>query len=272
MNTYRRFTCVNRSIQFFLNQDTQADTELIIYNTDVENPMTLSNELSDKNIRVVNNNTDYVTNNPYTNIGDIRRDSLDSATGDYYICWDDDDIFMPWHIRQCIDGFSKNPDIWAWKPHTSMWWQIGQKPALACNNMEASIIVRLDKLREYNFTSHLGGGEHLRWMSEFKNVNKLYTDIDSVPSYCFNWHDSDTKVRGHKQSGSINRVDNFNFHKKHTTDFATGPLSGCANINDIYDQHIQLIKNNIEIKQPNNYIISTYNYEKYCKQYDKYDE
>ena len=120
MCTYRRFTCVERSIQFFLNQDYQGKAELIIYNTDIDYPLELSQELKNKNIRIVNNNTDYLTRQPYNNVGSIRRDSLRHANGGYYICWDDDDIFLPWNIRQCIDGLKKHPEAWSWKPFRSM--------------------------------------------------------------------------------------------------------------------------------------------------------
>ena len=55
MCTYRRATCVERSIQFFLNQDYQGAKELIIFNTDTEYPLELSEELKGKNITIINN-------------------------------------------------------------------------------------------------------------------------------------------------------------------------------------------------------------------------
>jgi hypothetical protein len=269
MNTYRRFTCVNRSIRLFLNQDSDVEKELIIYNTDTEYPMTLSENLLNKNIRVINNNTDLITGEDYKNIGSIRRDSLTFAEGTHYICWDDDDIFLPWHIRQCVDGFNKNPEIWSWKPLISMYWKHNGDIELAFNNMEASILVNLEKLKSIGFLPHQGGGEHLYWMDVFKKQRKFYEERNIVPSYCFNWSDKGI-VAGHKQSGSIDRPDNFEFHKQNTKDFAQRPIDGICDTQEIYKKHIELLKNNIEVEQeifkiP--FVIKKETYQKYCEQY-----
>jgi hypothetical protein len=263
MNTYRRFTCVNRSINFFLNQDANTEKELIIYNTDLEYPLVLDPELQNYNITIVNNNTDYITGSPYTNIGSIRRDSLQHATGTHYICWDDDDIFLPWHIRQCVDGYEKNPDIWAWKPHTSMFWKANHGPELACNNMEASILIDIAKLRECGFLNHQGGGEHLHWIDTFSKAKKFYIEKNSIPSYCFNWADTG-EMRGHKQSGTIDRIDNFVYHKTNTTDYAKGPLTANVIIDNIIKIHIGVISSNVNKQLSNNYVIQADLFDKYC--------
>jgi hypothetical protein len=261
MNTYRRFTCVNRSVNFYLNQTSKVDTELIIFNTDTDYPIELDSKLTEranslnKRIRVVNNNTDQETGQPYTNIGSIRRDSLNYAEGEYYICWDDDDIFLPWHIEQGIQKIINNSDnIWAWKPHTSMYWPPERKPELACNYMEASIIINVEKLREAGFFNHQGGGEHLRWVDLFSKQKKLYIDKEVIPSYCFNWNDQGL-MRGHKQSGTIDRPDNFTFHKINTKDYATGRVTGDIPVEEIYNLHIETIKNNIDKVQSDGYVI-----------------
>lgn len=266
MNTYRRFTCVNRSVRFFLEQDANIEKELIIYNTDTEFPIELDDELLKEHITVVNNNTDKLTNLPYTNIGSIRRDSLSYATGTHYICWDDDDIFLPWHIRQSIDRFNCNPEIWAWKPFTSMFWKSNHDPELAWNNMEASILIDLEKLKGIGFLNHQGGGEHLHWINVFNAAKKLYIDKEAIPSYCFNWHDQG-EMRGHKQSGTIDRVDNFEYHKANTTDYAKSKINGISDVSLIYQKHISIIKRNIGKIFHKDYIIKEEQYQKYCEQY-----
>lgn len=247
MCTYGRFTCVERSIQFFINQDYVGETELVIYNTDVDYPLELCKELKNKNIAIINNATDYVTNKPYNNIGAIRRDSLRHGSGDYYICWDDDDIFLPWNIRQCMDGLKVHSDAWSWKPHRSMFWKGGYEPELAGNVMEASVISRFDKIMEFGFDLHQGGGEHLAWEGAFRRHKKIIVDKNSIPAYCFNWADQG-EMRGHKQSGTYGREDNFEYHKKQTKDHAKRPLSifNPNEIQKIYQLHIKVIKRSAE--------------------------
>ena len=269
MCTYRRFTCVERSIQFFLNQDYQGETELIIYNTDIDYPLELSKELQGKNITIVNNNTDYLTSKPYNNIGAIRRDSLNHANGKYYICWDDDDIFLPWNIRQCMDGLKRYPEAWSWKPHRSMFWKTDHQPELAGNVMEASIISRLDKIIEFGFHPHKGGGEHLAWEAAFRKHKKLIVDENSIPAYCFNWADQG-EMRGHKQSGTYDREDNFEFHKSKTKDHAKGPLKvfDKSEVEKIYREHIKVLKEKSDKKLENkhgDYIVKSNLLSKYAK-------
>lgn len=266
MNTYRRFTCVCRSIRFFLDQDSEDLRELIVYNTDVEYPIIGSPDLPD-NVKIINNNIDLKTGLPYNNIGAIRRDSLNYASGRYYICWDDDDIFLPWHISQCLDGFRRNPDIWAWKPMMSMFWRTGCPPEIAGNSMEASILVSVEALRSAGFNQHQGGGEHLGWMQKFNDERKLFVDPASVPSYCFNWADQGV-MRGHKQSGTINRPDNFEYHRENTKDYALSPLSINYDVQDIYAIHIKALQKEIDKVQDNGYSLKREIYNKYALRYE----
>jgi hypothetical protein len=268
MCTYRRFTCVERSIQFYLNQDYNGETELIVYNTDIEYPLVIDSVLEGNNITIINNNTDFHTGKPYENIGSIRRDSINFANGDYYICWDDDDVFLPWNIRQCVDGMKRNQDIWAWKPFRSMFWKTEHPPELAGNVMEASILSRLDKIKEYGFDNHQGGGEHLAWERAFRDNKKLRSDKYSIPGYCFNWADQGN-IRGHKQSGTYDRQDNFNYHKENTQDYAKRPLNIFDNkqIQEIYTKHIDVIKllSEKNLESHDNYIIHQELIDRYIK-------
>jgi len=242
MTTYGRFECVERSIQFFLNQHTTATTELIIYNTAVRFPLVLGDDFKNiSNIKIINNNTDYLTGTEYNNLGSIRRDAMTHATGTYYICWDDDDIFLPWNIQQCWDGINRHSDYLAWKPVKSMWWAGAPDdlPEIAGNVMEASIISHTDTIRNIGYIPHPGGGEHLSWYEYLSKHDKIKIDDDSIPAYCFNWHDQGL-MRGHKQSGTINRPDNFQYHKQNTLNFSTRPLQfyPSEKIQAIYNLHL----------------------------------
>jgi hypothetical protein len=251
MTTFRRFECVERSIAMFLDQDFTGQIELIIYNTDTEYPLELYNSLKDRNIKVINNNTNYQTGLPYDNVGDIRRDATTHAAGKYYICWDDDDVFLPWNISQCYNGII-NVNVfstkYSWKPKYSMWWPQNKKPEIAQNVMEASMISELDAIRNVGFNSHLGGGEHLKWVNYFQDKGYHIVDPLTVPAYSFNWHDEGV-MRGHKQSGSIDRIDNFEFHKANTKDFATRPLEiyPYEKLIPIYKEHVEVIQNNMHL-------------------------
>lgn len=244
MTTYRRFTCVERSISMFLNQD-YPNKELIIYNTDTQYPISLDESFKDiHNIKIINNNIDFYTKQEYDNTASIRRDAKFFADGDYYITWDDDDIFFPWNIRQCVDGIIRTHSL-AWKPSQSFMKYLGIEPTLYSNYLEASIIVSMDAVNTYGFKNGATGSEHLGWFEGIEKIGKLKIDENSIPGYCFYWSDTND-IGGHKQSNydEFQRPDNFQRHKMFTTDYAKRPftLKSVSNYTELYFPFLKKIK------------------------------
>lgn len=223
MPTYRRFTCVERSIACFLSQQTELETELIICNTDVENPLELDDTftLEDKSkIKIYNTNIDLATGNLYNSTGAIRRDGVTRSTGNLYITWDDDDIFLPWNIQQCYDGLIRTKAR-AWKPHRSiMWWR--EQPALEHNVLEATVMMYIE---EATFDQN-SGPEGMNWYNRLEQNNLLVSDTYSIPAYCYYWRDS-KEIGGHKQGNSedISKPTNFQIHMENSIDVATRKLT-----------------------------------------------
>jgi hypothetical protein len=220
MTTYRRFTCVERSIAMFLAQD-YPDKELIIYNTDVEHPISLDDTFNGVRslITIINCDTDAETGVPYTNTGAIRRDARKYASGELYITWDDDDLFFPWNIRQCVDGLVSTGKR-AWKPYHSFMKQLGYPPTEEFNWMEASVCVYMSDVNRFGFNLK-SGPEHTSWFQGLLDEGQLEASKMAVPGYCFYWSDP-ADIGGHKQSNAVEfaRLDNFQRHKLFTTDKA----------------------------------------------------
>lgn len=237
--TYRRFHCVERIIAQFYSQ-IYKNKELILFNTDMEYPMSLGFEADD--IILINNDTDYLTGLPYTNRGQICRDAVTHATGDYFMLADDDDIYLPWHIQQAVDKIEEVGTD-AWKPQKSF-FRNQNALVLAQNTMEASVIVKLERIREIGFRTDITGMEGLSWYTTLRDEGQLdeqYTEY--VPSYCFNWSDP-PHVAGHKQSGNISNPTNFEEHKKNSLDFATSSLSKTYDLSNVYALYYEFILNN----------------------------
>jgi len=250
MTTYGRFTCVERSIKMFRSQDYNGPTELIIFNTAVDHPIYFDPQFTPENVTIINNNIDYLTNEAYTNVGAIRRDALTHTTGKYYICWDDDDIFLPWNIRQCVDGLNRNGKK-AWKPRRSF-FKTPDKLIQVQNTLEASVIVDIESVREYGFILK-SGYEHLNWYTNLRDKGQLdEVDDEYVPGYCFNWSDP-SEIAGHKQSGDINNPENFENHKKASVDFAKRGILDYEFIDEIYQPYFQHFLDNKEDFHPGCY-------------------
>lgn len=257
MTTYRRFNCVERSISMFLNQDYE-NCELIIYNTDVEYPISLDETFKDiHNIKIINNNIDFETKKEYDNTASIRRDAKFFADGDYYITWDDDDIFFPWNIRQCVDGIIKTNSL-AWKPYQSFMKYLGVEPSLYFNYLEASFIVSMNAINQHGFKKGVSGSEHLGWFEAIEKEGKMKVDESAIPGYCFYWSDT-IDIGGHKQSNydEFQRPDNFQRHKEFTTDYAKRKFRNVSIISykDLFEPFISKLK---EFKHTKGILYSKY--------------
>jgi len=255
--TYRRFTCVERIVAQFHAQ-TYPNKELIIFNTDVENPYELGFE--DDTIIIVNNDIDYETELPYLNRGQICRDAVTHTTGDYFMLADDDDIYLPWHIQQAVDGIESNGKD-AWKPRKSF-FASQEKVILVQNTLEASIIVKMDRIKEIGFRTDITGYEGLSWYTKLRdegNLDELNNHF--MPSYCFNWSDP-PNIAGHKQSGNINDPNNFEQHKQASTDIAERPLQKLSEseLEEVYKKYYIWIKRNLDK-------VHMFYFKKYAKEY-----
>lgn len=223
MPTFRRFTCVERSIACFLSQKTDIQTELIICNTDIDFPLELDYTFTDEDrekIKIFNCNIDLKTGNPYTSTGAIRRDGVSRAQGNLYITWDDDDIFLPWNIQQCYDGLIRTGSR-AWKPQKSiLWWK--EDPIVDQNVLEATVLMYIE---EATFDQN-SGPEGLSWFNRLNNLGQLNSDPESIPAYCYYWRDP-REIGGHKQGNAndITNPNNFDIHMSKCLDHAQRPLT-----------------------------------------------
>ena len=219
MCTYRRFKCVERAVNCFLAQ-TYPNKELIIYNTDTKHPYELSDEQTGLGIKIINNNTDYKTQKNYTNVGAIRTDALTHAKRRYVVTWDDDDIWLPYFMEQAMDRM-KETGLPSFKPEKSFFYS-GNYLRLVKNTLEASIVAKIDKIREYGYLLETGK-EGLAWYTSMRDKAEL-NEHDSfyIPSYCFNWQDGKEMNAPHKQSGDIDNPSNFKNHKLESKDSVSG--------------------------------------------------
>jgi hypothetical protein len=175
------------------------------------------------NVIIVNNDKDYQTGLPYTNRGQICRDAVTHASGEYFMLADDDDIYLPYHLEQAVKGIESN-GMDAWKPEKSL-FATREEIKLVQNTLEASVIVKMNRIREIGFRSDITGYEGLSWYTKLRDEGQLDENNKKyVPSYCFNWSDP-TEIAGHKQSGDIDNPNNFDIHKEQSKDVAKYKLT-----------------------------------------------
>ena len=220
MCTYGRFDIVKQSLTMFLAQD-YPNKQLVIFNT-APTPLEGNDFLrSHPDIKIVNQQHKF-NGQPYQSLGDVRNASLEHAEGDIYICWDDDDLFMPWHISQAMAHYNAAP-VKAWKPDVSYFSQDGGESyqGLMGNAMEASFVVSMKHIKTHGFSTGRSGAEHVDggWLDK---CEPLVENVSPFESYGYIWGDQRC---GHKTSGHINDESNFDNHKTASDDFGSEPLS-----------------------------------------------
>ena len=257
--TYRRFTCVERIVAQFHAQ-TYPNKQLIIFNTDTEHPYSLGFE--DADIVVVNNSINYETGNPYKNRGEICRDAVTHASGDYFMLADDDDVYLPWHIQQAVEGIQRTGHH-AWKPEKSL-FAVPGRIEFCQNTLEASVIVQMKRIREIGFRVDITGYEGLSWYTQLRDEGHLNEhNQDYVPSYVFNWSDPH-EIAGHKQSGAIGSPNNFEEHKRQSQDTANRPLKKIAK-----DQIMAFYRPYIDFINKNRHLINHDYFMRYASSYSE---
>jgi len=160
---------------------------------------------------------------------------------------DDDDVYLPWHLQQAVDGIEELGTD-AWKPEQSF-FATPNKVELCRNTLEASVIVKMNRIREIGFRDDITGYEGLSWYTKLRDEKQLNENNKNyIPSYCFNWSDQH-EIAGHKQSGDINNPENFENHKKATNNIVNDLLTPLNKneLDDFYSRYFKFIKINVNL-------------------------
>jgi len=170
--TYGRLSKLNEVVTCFLDQDYE-NKKLIILNN---HPSPLSCDFP--NVTVYNEPI-------YPTLGDCRNRLIELASGDFIRTWDDDDLYMPWTIRQGIENIG---DSAAWKPKRSWFWPQNKSPELAENVFEAAMLVRIDVAKKYGYLSSSGGNEHETLLKGIeKEGGCKVKEMNDLSSYVYRW-------------------------------------------------------------------------------------
>jgi len=252
MCTYGRFQVIRDSITMFLVQD-YKNKHLVIFNT-ADTPLVPDEFLRNHSDITIINQSRQENGDPFSCLGDVRNAALKHAEGDIYICWDDDDLFLPWHISQGVEHLLKCGKV-AWKPDVSYWSIDGGKTfkGMMGNSMEASFLVGMAHIKSLGFSTKRSGAEHVDggWLDK---TDFIAESISPFESYGYVWGDERAP---HKTSGHIGEEENFENHKKGSQDFGEGPLSMAPlTIMDNFFQAILDVWHNQREKEMNNHTAS----------------
>lgn len=178
--SYGRPQLSTEAVECFLRQ-TYKNKKLIIVNT---HPSPVYFDKKYDNIEVHNIK-------PLSHLSDIYRYGLDLIKSKYFCIWDDDDIFLPWHIEDRVNCILEHPEYNA----------VGHKYGIYAENNEIKNIGGNMFVSQYLYANNgIRPDSNLScWDTNWhdKAWNRYHLDFPYKPSYIYRWGTGEDHISGH---------------------------------------------------------------------------
>lgn len=182
MGTCGRYAVASEALACFLQQTALPQATLLIYN---QHPIPLS--VDHPRVRVVNEPA------PNGSLRHIRQRMHELARPDADLIhwWDDDDLYLPWHLADAIAHIG---DHVAWRPKSS-WFSVGNVSFRRTESrFEGSWVFRADYLREAPLDSHPTYTDH-PVVKQIEEADLLgTTEFGDRTSYIYRWSNGTVHV------------------------------------------------------------------------------
>lgn len=175
MGTCGRYALVCESLACFLQQSAISHATMLIYNQHSE-PLVFEHP----RVRIVNES------GPPVSLRHIRQrmHELADPTADLIHWWDDDDLYLPWHLRDCLDNIG---DDSAWKPASSWYSRSNTEFTLSRNRFEGSWIFRAGYLKKAPLHTHPEYTDHPVILQTEEAGLIRTTELGDLTSYIYRW-------------------------------------------------------------------------------------
>ena len=190
MGTYGRYSLACKSLACFLQQTALAQATLLIYN---QHPVPLY--FDHPRVRVVNETP------PTGSLRYLKQRmyELAAASADLVHGWEDDDLYLPWHLEDCLRNIGDNV---AWKPASS-WMSMGNETySLQKNYFEGTWVFRADYLAKAPIDTHPTYIDHPVYMQTLDAGRLATTDLGGRTSYIYRWATGTEHLSGYGGAGS----------------------------------------------------------------------
>jgi hypothetical protein len=210
MGTYGRYSLASEALACFLQQTVLAQASLLIYN---QHPVPLC--FDHPRVRVVNEKP------PPGSVRHIRRRMIELADpeADLLHFWDDDDLYLPWHLSDCLAHISNHV---AWKPASSWMSERNEVFRQQANVFEGSWIFCAGYLKDAPQDTHPSYTDHPVYQQATEAGLLAQTELDGRRSYIYRWDIGTQHVSGYgaQASETTQRV-HLDWWRRRSTDVRT---------------------------------------------------
>lgn len=185
MGTYGRHALASEALACFLAQSALSEATLLIYN---QHPIPL--RVDHLRVRVVNEVP------PAGSLRYIRHRMHELADPNAHLIhwWDDDDLYLPWHLEDCLEHIGESV---AWKPASSWMSRGNTKYSCHSNTFEGSWVFRAEYLKSAPLNTHQTYTDHpvIRQTEEAGLL--AMTEFGGRTSYIYRWDTGTAHVSGY---------------------------------------------------------------------------
>jgi len=207
MGTYGRYSLACEALACFLQQTALSQATLLIYN---QHPVPLS--FDHPRVRVVNESP------PPGGLRYIRRRMIELADpeADLIHFWDDDDLYLPWHLDDCLAHIGNHV---AWKPASC--WRSERNEIFSSppTTFEGSWVFRAAYLRVAPLDTHPTYTDHPVYKQTASAGLLAQTELGGRRSYIYRWDTGTQHVSGYARvaSETMQRV-HLDWWRRRSTD------------------------------------------------------
>jgi hypothetical protein len=190
MGTYGRHALASEALACFLAQSVTSQATLLIYN---QHPVPL--KFDHPRVRIVNEAP------PPASLRVIRRRMLDFAdrSADLIHFWDDDDLYLPWHLDDCLKHIGTSV---AWKPASCWISEHNARFSRHANRFEGSWVFRADYVQAAPLRTHPTYTDHPVFLQTPEAGLLATTELGAATSYIYRWANGGEHVSGYAAGGS----------------------------------------------------------------------
>jgi hypothetical protein len=208
--TYGRFERLRDAVACFLLQDYPGEKELLILN---DAPKAINVRAGFAPGQVVWASPAWhisVTNAPsrLATLGHKRQALLEDAGTPLMAHWDDDDLYLPWHLSMVVSTLLGHPEAACAKPRAA-WWVLGPRTGpfdcrgIHHNVFEGQMVFYREAALALGGYPPLNSGQAKALLDAFKREGQLYTwnPADTDVSYVYRWGDGADHVSARRGPG-----------------------------------------------------------------------
>ena len=234
MGTYGRYELVCEALACFLRQSAISNATLLIHNQHPE-PLFFDHP----RVRVVNET------GPKRALRYIRQrmHELADPAADLIHWWDDDDLYLPWHLQDCLDHIG---DSVAWKPAVSWISHANTRFERHWHRFEASWIFRAEYLKSAPIDTHPDYTDHPVIPQTMEARLLATTELGDFTSYIYRWDTGTQHLSGYGASGSHEQQAEFvELWRSRSTDVRAGGQLLPADLSLRWRQYLDGIKDQV---------------------------